>query len=173
MKSHVLIAALALCACTPGAETASTADEVTPPAAQSAPPVQPVDLKALEQAHDWQHEAGEKLNADFGAGAVAILGRMSRPDAITAINAAGFECIYGEAHQDYPDPMAVCTKSFATRACQFDWEIASTADKGMVDEVTGSFKRDCVGLDDDWPDKVKSAIDEQLAPQTPPSPAAN
>jgi hypothetical protein len=170
MKSHLLIAALALAACTPGAETASTPAEPAPPATQ---PAQPADLKALDAAHDWQHEPGEMLDADFRAGAVAILGKMSRPDAIAAINEAGFECIYGEAHQDYPDPMAVCTKSFATRACQFDWEIASTADKGMVDEVTTSFKRDCVGLDDDWPDKVKSAIDEQLAPQTPPSPAPN
>ena len=160
MKSHASIAALALCACTPGAETAPTPVE---PAATA----QTVDLKGLEAARDWQHEPGEKLNADFNAGAIAILGKMSRPDAIAAINEAGFECIYGEAHQDYPDPMAVCTKSFATRACQFDWEIASTADKGMVDEVTASFKRDCVGLEDDWPDQVKSAIDDQLAPASP------
>jgi hypothetical protein len=48
-----------------------------------------------------------------------------------------------------------------------DWEIASTADKGMVDEVTGSFKRDCIGTGQDWPDKVNSAIDSQLAPAQP------
>jgi hypothetical protein len=168
MKTRILIAALAFAACTPGSQTASG-----PAAAPDQPPAPalPANLLALEAAHDWQHEPGETLNADFGAGAAAILGKMSRPDAIKAINEAGFECIYGEAHQDYPDPMAVCTKSFATRACQLDWEIASTADKGMVEEVTASFKRDCVGLDDDWPDKVKSAIDDQLAPQTPPSPA--
>ena len=130
-------------------------------------PSQPATLDELEKGHDWQNEPGEKLNADFNAGALAILGKLSRPDAITAINDAGFECTYGEAHQDYPDPMAVCTKSFATRACQFDWEIASTADKGMVEEVTGSFKRDCVGTDQDWPEKVKSAIDDQLAPAQP------
>jgi hypothetical protein len=160
MKSHVLIAALALCACTPSTETASTP-------AEPAAPAHPADLKALDAAHDWAKEAGEKLNADFNAGAVAILGKMRRPDAIEAINTAGFECTYGEAHQDYPDPMAVCTKSFATRACQMDWEITSTADKGMVDEVTGSFKRDCVSTDQDWPDKVNSPIDNQLAPATP------
>ena len=160
MKSHVLIAALALAACSPPAEKAAAPAAPAQPAAT----VQPADLKALEEAHDWQHEPGEKLNADFGAGAVAILGKLSRTDAIKAVNEAGFECIYGEAHQDYPDPMAVCSRSFATRACQMDWEIASTADKGMVDEVTGSFKRDCVGTNDDWPDKVESAIDNQLAP---------
>ncbi len=93
---------------------------------------------------------------------------MSRPEVITAINDAGFSCIYGEAHEDYPDPMAVCSRSFATRSCQMDWEISSTAEKGMVDEVDGSYRRDCVGLDDDWPDKVKSAIDDGLAPATPP-----
>jgi hypothetical protein len=161
MKCHVLIAALALCACAPSTETASA------PANESAPPAQPADLKALETAHDWQNEPGEKLNTDFNAGAVAILGKMSRPDAITAINEAGYECTYGEAHQDYPDPMAVCTRSFATRACQMDWEIASTADKGQVEEVTGSFKRDCVGTDQDWPDKINSPIDNQLAPAQP------
>jgi hypothetical protein len=157
MKRVALIAALALAACTPAAQTASAP-------AEPAAPVHPADLKALDAAHDWQNEPGERLNADFAAGAKAILGKMTRPDIIAAQNEAGFECTYGEAHQDYPDPMAVCTKSFATRACQFDWEIASTADKGMVDEVTASFKRDCVGADQDWPDKVKSAIDDQLAP---------
>ncbi len=159
MKTRALIAALALCACTPG-ETASTP-------AEPAAPTQPADMKALEAAHDWTNEPGEKLNASFTAGAVAVLGKLSRPDAIEAINAAGFECEYGEAHADYPDPMAVCTRSFATRACQMDWEISSTADKGMVDELTASFKRDCVGTDHDWPDKVNSPIDDQLAPVNP------
>lgn len=127
-------------------------------------------LAELESAHDWQHGAGEKLNADWNSGVQGILGKLSRPDAIAAIEAAGFSCIYGEAHQDYPDPMAVCTRSFATRSCQMDWEISSTADKGMVDSVDGAYRRDCVGVDDDWPDLVKSAIDDQLAPpQLPPS----
>lgn len=137
-------------------------------ACSPAPAPEPADLKALEAAHDWQNEAGETLNADWNAGVEALLGKMSRPEIITAISDAGFECIYGEAHQDYPDPMAVCTRSFATRACQMDWEISSTADKGIVDEVDGAFKRDCVGTDRDWPDKVESATDEQLAPATPP-----
>jgi len=126
------------------------------------------DLKALEAAHDWQNEPGEKLNAEWNSGVKAFLGKMSRPDAIAAIEAAGFACIYGEAHQDYPDPMAVCSRSFATRACQMDWEISSTADKGMVLDVDGSYRRDCVGTDQDWPDAVTSAIDEQLAPVQPP-----
>lgn len=128
----------------------------------------PQTLKALEEAHDWQNEAGETLNSAWSEGVSAILSALSRPDAIEAIDAAGFECIYGEAHAEYPDPMAVCTRSFATRRCQMDWEIASTADKGMVDSVEGSFRRDCVGTADDWPDAIVSGIDDGLAPAPAP-----
>jgi hypothetical protein len=128
----------------------------------------PQTLGDLEAAYDWQHQPGQQLNADWASGVQGILGDLSRPKAIEAINAAGFECTYGEAHETYPDPAAVCTRSFATRSCQMDWEITSTADKGMVDWVDGAFRRDCVGLSDDWPDQVKSAIDDQLAPMTPP-----
>jgi hypothetical protein len=127
-------------------------------------PPGPATLDELKEAHDWGNEPGDKLNLAWGEGAIRILLGKPRPDAVKAITDAGFECIYGEAHETYPDPMAVCTRSFATRACQMDWEIASTADKGKVDEVTATFKRDCVGLDQDWPDKIDSAIDVQLAP---------
>lgn len=128
----------------------------------------PKTLEELESAHDWQHGAGEKLNADWNTGVKGILGKLSRPDAIAAIEAAGFACVYGEAHQDYPDPMAVCSRSFATRSCHMDWEISSTADKGMVTAVDGAYRRGCVGVADDWPDEIKSAIDDQLAPAQPP-----
>lgn len=160
--------AAALAACSP-APAPMPEPAPVPPAA----PVAPADLKALEAAHDWQYGAGEKLDADWNAGVIALLGKMSRPDIIAAVYAAGFECIYGEGHEDYPDPAAQCTRSFATRDCQMDWEIFSTADKGMVDEVNGSFRRDCVLTDRDWPDKVNSAIDEGLAPMTPPVPPPN
>ncbi|MFT3724696.1 MAG: hypothetical protein QM773_14075 [Hyphomonadaceae bacterium] len=164
MLRLTLLAALALAACSPAQHPAAT------PAPEPAPATAtPADLKALETAHDWQHEPGDKLNADWNAGVKAILGKLSRPAAIKAITIAGFECTYGEAHEDYPDPAAQCTRSFATRACQMDWEIFSTADKGMVNEVDGSYRRDCVGTDDDWPDKVNSPIDSQLTPQTPPT----
>ena len=158
MKLLMVGLAVLATACTPAPETPG-------PEAPSSK-----TLAELESAHDWQHGAGEKLNADWNSGVQGILGKLSRPDAIAAIEAAGFSCIYGEAHQDYPDPMAVCTRSFATRSCQMDWEISSTADKGMVTSVDGAYRRDCVGVDDDWPDPVKSAIDDQLAPpQLPPS----
>ena len=157
-----------LAACSP-APTPTPEPTPAPPAAV----VAPTDLKAREAAHDWQNEPGEALNTAWNDGVKALLGKMSRPDIIGAINAAGFECIYGEGHEDYPDPAAQCTRSFATRSCQMDWEIFSTADKGMVDEVDGSFKRDCVGTADDWPEPIKSAIDDQLAPMTPPVPPSN
>jgi hypothetical protein len=130
----------------------------------------PETLDDLEAAHDWQYAPGERLNADWASGVQGILGALSRRQAIDAIEAAGFSCMYGEAHEDYPDPMAVCSRSFATRRCQMDWEISSTADRGMVNWVDGAFTRDCVGVEDDWPDEVKSAIDDQLAPATPPAP---
>jgi len=136
------------------------------PQPDPAPPT-PASLAALETAHDWQWEGGRTLDTAWKQGVVALLSPMSRPAAIEAITTAGFECIYGEAHQDYPDPMAVCTRSFATRRCQMDWEISSTADEGMVDEVDAEFRRDCVGVVDDWPHNVNSAIDDQLAPATP------
>lgn len=124
----------------------------------------PKTLTALQAAHDWQYGPGQQLNADWAAGVQGILGALPRDKAIATIKAAGFECIYGEAHENYPDPMAVCTRAFATRRCQMDWEIASTADNGVVNWVDGEFRRDCVGLDDDWPDQVKSVIDDQVAP---------
>jgi hypothetical protein len=156
--------ALALAACSPEAGTGPEA-----PPALAAELAAPANLKALEVAHDWQYGDGAKLNADWNAGVKAVLGKMSRPDAIGAITGAGFDCIYGEAHEDYPDPMAVCSRSFATRDCQMGWEIASTADKGRVNEVDGMFTRDCVGIDRDWPDPIRSAIDDQLGPTPPPT----
>jgi len=166
MIRYTLMLATALAACSPTpAPPAATAEYKQ---AVEIAPATPKTLEALNEAHDWQHEPGEALNTAWNAGVVALLGKMSRPDIIAAVNAAGFACIYGEAHEDYPDPAAQCTRSFATRSCQMDWEIFSTADKGMVDEVDGSFRRDCVGTDDDWPDKVVSEIDKQLAPPTLP-----
>lgn len=151
-----LLVLLSACSPAPPSEPAAT------PAATT-----PADLKALETMHDWQTESGDKLNADWDAGVKNLLGKMSRSGIISAVESAGFACTYGEAHPDYPDPMAVCTRSFATRACQMDWEISSTAENGMVDEVDGMFTRDCVGVDRDWPEPKASAIDDQLAPAPP------
>jgi hypothetical protein len=140
-------------------------------ACQDAKPVGAKTLPALYQAHDWEREPGKQVELAFAEGAIAILKPMTRPDAIAALQQAGYQCIYGEASDDYPDPAAQCTKSFATRACQMDWDITSTAEKGKVADVSVTFRRDCVGVDDDWPDKVRSPIDDQLAPAPNPKPS--
>lgn len=160
-----LLAMLVACSPAPAQES-----PISLPAAAAETPAVPADLKSLEASRDWQYGDGAELNAAWSAGVETLLGKMNRSDVIAAITDAGFECQYGEAHEAYPDPMAVCTRSFATRACQMDWEIASTADQGMVDEVDGMFRRDCVGIDRDWPEPKRSAIDDQLAPATLPAP---
>jgi hypothetical protein len=155
MKFAALALGSALAACSP-----------TPPKVEAPAVARPQTLEGLAQVHDWQREPGGQLNDAFAA-ARGILKPLSRPDAIKALTDAGYACIYGEASDNYPDPMAVCTRSFATRSCQMDWEISSTADKGRVQDVDASFTRDCVGVANDWPEPTKSAIDDQLAPATP------
>ncbi len=116
---------------------------------------------------DWGNAPGAALNADFSKDVRRLLKRMPRADAIAAIEAEGYACQYGEAHEDYPEPMALCTRSFATRACQMDWEMFVTSDPkkpGRVNDAGASFTRDCVGRDRDWPEAKDSAIDDGLAP---------
>lgn len=158
MKRLALIAAaIALAACNPAPQPAAAKYKT---------------VTELQEALDWQHGKGGDLQAEFDREVKALLVSQKRPADTDAIKAAGYECIFGEAHQDYPDPMAVCSKSFATRACQMDWEISTTVEKGKVSEADATYTRDCVGVADDWPEPKKSAIDDQLAPQTPPEPAA-
>ena len=143
MRGTFIVLALALGACAP------------PPHAT---------LEDLHQAHNWDMEPGADLSAAYEQGARAILLGLSRPDDHELMRDAGYECQFGEAHQTYPDPMAQCTRSFATRACQLDWVIYTTVDKGRVDHVSTVFTRDCVGTDRDWPEPINSAIDDQVAP---------
>jgi hypothetical protein len=106
---------------------------------------------------------------------VGLAKGASRAAAIAQLSEAGYACLYGEAHQDYPEPAAVCARSFATRACQMDWEVVITSDPVLPDSIDssgGEFRRDCVGIDRDWPEPIKSAIDNQLAPG-PALPAAS
>jgi hypothetical protein len=127
----------------------------------------PKTVTELHQQHTWQHEPGAELLADMEKQVGRIARREGRAATLAQLAEAGYECTYGEAHPDYPEPMAVCTRSFATRACQFDWELSLTSDPktpDSVDETDAGFKRDCVGTGDDWPEPVNSAIDDQLAP---------
>lgn len=165
MRSLIAFAALAAAACTPApAETAAPPETAAPAAASHA------SVKAMQDALDWQHGKGPDLQAEYDATVKKLLVGQTRADVIQQITDAGYECIYGEAHQDYPDPAAQCTRSFATRSCQMDWEIFTTADKGKADTADATYTRDCVGTADDWPEPKESEIDKQLAPQTPPAP---
>ncbi|MEP7211155.1 MAG: hypothetical protein ABI740_09990 [Alphaproteobacteria bacterium] len=168
MRFAVLASALTLAACSPAPQKVEA-----PKSDASAPRPEPETLDALAHARDWEHEDGKTANDALTTSARRILQPMSRSDAIEALRAAHYECTYGEASESYPDPMAVCTRSFATRACRMTWEISSTADKDRVKDVDGAFTRDCVGVADDWPEPVKSAIDDQLAPAPVPVPTPN
>jgi hypothetical protein len=135
----------------------------------------PATLAELHAAHDWQHEDGAALDKAMSRQADRLAKGASRAAAIAQLGEAGYTCLYGEAHEDYPEPAAVCARSFATRACQMDWEVVITSDPARPDSIDssgGEFRRDCVGLDRDWPEPIKSAIDDQLAPG-PELPAAS
>lgn len=125
----------------------------------------------MHQAADWQHTSGAVLAAAMERDIARIGKAAGRLALIDQLQAAGYDCEYGEAHADYPEPMAVCRRSFATRACQFDWEVALTSDPGRPGKVEATetgFRRDCVNAADDWPVPVDSAIGDQLAPDAIP-----
>jgi hypothetical protein len=123
-------------------------------------------LAALHESTDWASVDGAKLSATLES-TLASAATGGRAALLADLAAAGYECQYGEASADYPEPAAVCKRSFATRACQFDWEVGLTSlpsKPGKVETSDATFTRDCVGLGQDWPVPVKSAIDDQLAP---------
>jgi hypothetical protein len=129
--------------------------------------LKPKTMNEIHDLYDWAHESGEKLIAELADDVSRIARKAGRASLIAQLGEAGYECQYGEAHADYPEPMAVCTRSFATRACQMDWEVSLTSDPEKPDSVDfadAGFRRDCVGLADDFPEPIKSAIDDQLAP---------
>lgn len=130
----------------------------------------PQTVTGIHQANDWQHGEGSRLKAALTRDFSRIAHEAGRAATLAQIQAAGYECIYGEGHEDYPEPAAVCTYSFATRACQMDWELSLTSDPARPDSVDwtdAAFRRDCVGTADDWPEPVASEIDLQLAPLAP------
>jgi len=127
----------------------------------------PATLGEAASARDWQYGQAADHDRAFSKDVNRILGRMTRSEAIGALQDAGYECIYGEAHEDYPEPAAQCTRGYATRACQMDWEVFLTSvpeRPGRIDSLEASFARDCVGTDRDYPEPKISAIDGQLAP---------
>lgn len=155
-----LLGIVLLAACQKAPETASPKAET--PALKT--------LAEIRSAHDWANEPGATLNTAFATDVAALFKDKTRDDIQAAITEAGYDCMWGEAHEDYPVPSAQCTTSFATRACQMDWEIFVTTDqKTKVSTSEGSYKRDCVGRDNDYPEPIDSAIDDQLAPAPSPT----
>lgn len=131
----------------------------------------PQTVAGIHQANDWQHGEGAQLQAALARNFAHIAQEAGRAATLAQIQAAGYECTYGEGHEDYPEPAAVCAYSFATRACQMDWKLSLTSDPARPDSVDwtdAAFRRDCVGTADDWPGPVASEVDLQLAPMTPP-----
>ena len=77
----------------------------------------PQTMTEMHQWYDWQHERGEKLYAALANDFSRIARKEGRAATIAQLAEAGYECQYGEAHEDYPEPMAVCTSSFAGPIC--------------------------------------------------------
>ncbi len=130
-------------------------------------------ISEMHQMHDWQDESGAQLSAALASDVSKIARRAGRAGTLSQLQAEGYECLYGEAHEDYPEPAAVCSRSFATRACQMDWEVTLTSDPERADSVDSTetaFRRDCVGTSTDWPEAFASQIDTQLAPAVLPEP---
>lgn len=131
----------------------------------------PQTMTKIHQTHDWQYDRGGNLAAALDRDFARLARQQGRAATLAELQAAGYACSYGEGHEDYPEPAAVCTRSFATRTCQMDWEVSLTSDPARPDSVDwtdSAFRRDCVGTADDWPEPITSEIDSQLAPAAPP-----
>lgn len=131
----------------------------------------PQTILEMHQTNDWAYDRGERLYAALANDVSRIARKNGRAATLEQLAEAGYTCEYGEAHEDYPEPAAVCTRSFATRACQFDWEVTVTSAPKRADSIYTTdvdFRRDCVNTGLDWPEPVRSAIDDGLAPAEPP-----
>ena len=128
----------------------------------------PMSAGDIDAAYDWNLDDGRALASAFSRDMRRLLAGDDIGSALQSLRDAGYDCATGEAHEARPDPISVCEKSFATRACQLDWEVTLEPEDGRVREVGAGFARDCVGKDRDWPEAKASAIDDQLAPASEP-----
>jgi hypothetical protein len=147
-RSLLILAALALSACDPKpAPTASPTPTPTPTAAPAA-----ASLGEIATAHAWTTEPGEALSVALAADAQRILLPMTRAALIDALPAAGYQCQYGEATAEYPNPLQVCTRTATTDGCELGWELSTTASNaGQTETVDSTFTRNCPGIERDWP----------------------
>ena len=120
-------------------------------------------VAAADGAQDWMNAPGATLAHVYQREMRRALPGLGVGAAIDGLRAAGYDCATGEAHPRHPDPMSVCRKSFATRACQLDQEVALSMTRAIIRKVEASFERDCVGTGRDWPSPKRSAIDDGLA----------
>jgi hypothetical protein len=120
----------------------------------------PQSVEDLNRGLNWSMDPGAKLAASLQRDMSRMLKGRNTGDALSLLAAGGYECATGEGGMT-----SVCTRSFATRACQLDWTTTLSATEGTVRKVDAAFVRDCVtGGAGDWPVEKKSAIDDQLAP---------
>lgn len=124
-------------------------------------------LSEIENASNWNLDDGDALAFRYQRDMRRLLVGRDIAGALGELRADGYECATGEAHEDHPDPMSKCKKSFATRACQLDWRVEVQAQEATVSAVETDFARDCVGDNRDYPEAKRSAIDDQLAPAKP------
>ncbi|MEQ1929915.1 MAG: hypothetical protein ABL957_05200 [Parvularculaceae bacterium] len=127
----------------------------------------PATFADLDRAYDWNLDDGDALASSFERDLRRLLLGRNIGDALQQLRGAGYDCETGEAHERHPDPLSVCTKSFATRACQLDWRAELQPEQDAVRSVDAGFSRDCVGVNRDFPGEQRSAIDDQLTPMKP------
>ena len=80
----------------------------------------PQTVREMHQIHDWQHDRGARLYAALANDVSRIARKAGRAGTLAQLQAEGYGCFYGEAHEDYPEPAAVCSRSFASCA-RFSW----------------------------------------------------
>ncbi len=123
----------------------------------------PASLAELGRASDWSLDDGDALAYRFQRDMRRLLVGRSVSDALSDLRSDGYDCNTGEAHEDHRGPLSVCRKSFATRACELDWEVSLAAEDAAIFSVDTGFARDCIGKDRDWPEAKLSAIDNGRA----------
>jgi hypothetical protein len=174
MKRLLLLAtaaALAACSPAPPAPAASASPSAAPAALPLLEPA-PARLGDLMKSRTWRTEDGKLLADWFDAEAKRLMKPMTRSQTVDQFQTAGWECMYGEGSEDYPNPLQVCTLSFGTPECQLDWEISTEAENsGATKDVSTTFTRDCIGVDRDWPEKKTGPMDDNLAKPALPTPS--
>jgi hypothetical protein len=154
--------------CAPAADPPQDPVEGAAPGAVTSPD-SAAALAELAATEDWANADPVKATIAFETGVRRALAPLSAPAASEALASAGYTCRDATPQEREQSLAQVCTREFATRACQMTWEVKAPADLSAADVIIADFQRDCVGTERDWPHAVASAIDDQLAPASPPN----